>query len=40
MLDEYIEKYLRPYIPPTSKEDEEREIQMIRVFSARKDPTA
>lgn len=34
--DDYIEKYLRPYIPPTPKEEEEREIQMIRVMSARK----
>ena len=36
VIDEYVEKYLRPYIPPTSKEEEEREIQMIRVMSTRK----
>ena len=34
---EYVEKYIRPYIPPTYKEEEEeQEIQMIRVMHPRK----
>ena len=34
----YVEKYIRPYIPPTYKEDEDREIHMVRVMSPRKTP--
>ena len=33
--DEYVEKYFRPYLPPTSKEDEEREIVMVRTMAPR-----
>ena len=33
--DDYVEKCIRPHIPPTSKEDEDREIQMVRVMSPR-----
>ena len=34
---DYVEKYIRPYIPPTYKEEEEeQEIQMIRVMHQRK----
>ena len=34
---DYVEKYIRPYIPPTYKEEEEeQEIQMIRVMHPRK----
>jgi gamma-glutamylcyclotransferase len=32
---DYVEKYIRPYIPATYKEDEEQEIQMVRVMSPR-----
>lgn len=27
--DDYVTKYIRPYIPPTYKEEEEQEIQMV-----------
>ncbi|KAK4897203.1 hypothetical protein LTR27_005096 [Elasticomyces elasticus] len=36
----YVEKYIRPYLPEVSKEDEEREIQMVRVMAARSRPIA
>lgn len=36
--DDYVEKYIRPYIPLTSKEEEEREIQMVRVMAPRGQP--
>lgn len=31
--DEYVEKYIRKYIPPTSTEEEQREIEMVRVMA-------
>lgn len=34
----YVEKYIRPYIPPTYKEEEEQEIQMVRVMAPRARP--
>ena len=34
--DDYVEKYIRPYIPPTYKEEEEQEIQMVRVMAPRR----
>ncbi|KAF2098909.1 hypothetical protein NA57DRAFT_56545 [Rhizodiscina lignyota] len=36
---DYVEKYIRPYIPPTSKEDEDKEteIQMVRVMAPKAD---
>ncbi len=34
----YVDKYIRPHIPSTYKEDEEREIQMVRVMSPRGTP--
>lgn len=33
--DEYVEKYIRQYIPLASKEDEEREIEIVRVMAPR-----
>jgi hypothetical protein len=33
--DSYAEKYLRPYIPPTTKEEEERDVVAVRVMSPR-----
>jgi gamma-glutamylcyclotransferase len=33
--DDYVEKYIRPYIPPDYKEDEDREIEMVRVMQPR-----
>ena len=33
--DDYVEKYIRKYIPPTTKEEEEREIEMVRVMHPR-----
>ena len=33
--DDYVEKYIRPCIPPTSKEEEEQEIMMVRVMHPR-----
>lgn len=33
---EYVDRYIRPYIPQTSKEEEERDILAIRVMSPRK----
>jgi len=38
--DEYVEKYIRPFIPPTYNAEEEREIEMVRVMSPRNRPTA
>lgn len=33
--DDYVQKYIRPYIPLTYKEEEEREIQFVRVMAPR-----
>lgn len=33
--DSYVEKYIRPYIPPMDKEEEEREMLVVRVMSTR-----
>jgi len=32
---DYVEKYLRPYIPAQTKEEEEREMEFVRVMSPR-----
>ncbi|KAK5723448.1 hypothetical protein LTR15_005146 [Elasticomyces elasticus] len=37
---DYVEKYIKPYLPEVSKEDEEREIQMVRVMAPRSRPVA
>ncbi|KAK5748435.1 hypothetical protein LTS12_021510 [Elasticomyces elasticus] len=37
---DYVEKYIKPYLPEISKEDEEREIQMVRVMAPRSRPIA
>ena len=34
--DDYVEKYIRPYIPPMMKEEEEREMEAVRVMAPRK----
>lgn len=34
--EEYVTKYLRPYLPAVEKDDEEREIQMVRITYPRK----
>lgn len=31
--DDYVEKYLRKYLPPTSKEEEERDLEPVRVMA-------
>ncbi|KAK5682530.1 hypothetical protein LTS10_005658 [Elasticomyces elasticus] len=36
----YVEKYIKPHLPEASKEDEEREIQMVRVMAPRSRPIA
>ncbi|EMD00888.1 hypothetical protein BAUCODRAFT_61477 [Baudoinia panamericana UAMH 10762] len=33
--DEYVQKYVRPYIPPISKEDEDRDLIAVRVMAPR-----
>jgi gamma-glutamylcyclotransferase len=32
---DYVQKYLRPYIPPMSKEEEERDLEAVRVMRPR-----
>jgi len=34
--DNYVEKYLRKYLPPISKEQEERDLEPVRVMAPRK----
>lgn len=33
--DDYVQKYIRPYIPPDYKEGEDQEIEMVRVMAPR-----
>jgi gamma-glutamylcyclotransferase len=34
---EYAEKYLKPHIPPTSEEDEQRDIEMVEGYGFEKE---